>query len=50
LLISAELAAALVDRRRLEPLGYRTLRGARGNQARSTVHLGFKGRSVSDRM
>jgi adenylate cyclase len=41
-LISAELAAALADRRRLEPLGYHTLRGVREPREIYGLNLGFK--------
>ena len=42
-LISAELAAAVGDRRRLEPLGYHKLRGVRKPRQIYGLDLGFKG-------
>ncbi len=42
-LISAELAAAVGDRRRLEPLGYHRLRGVRKLRQIYGLDLGFKG-------
>ncbi|HEX2931119.1 MAG TPA: adenylate/guanylate cyclase domain-containing protein [Candidatus Binatia bacterium] len=41
-LISAELAAAVVDRRRLKPLGYHKLRGVREPREIYGLDLGFK--------
>jgi adenylate cyclase len=41
-LISAELAALVGDRRRLEPLGYHTLRGVREPRQIYGLDLGFK--------
>jgi adenylate cyclase len=41
-LISAELAAAVVDRRRLKPLGYHRLRGVREPREIYRLDLGFK--------
>jgi adenylate cyclase len=41
-LISAELAAVVGDRRRLEPLGYHTLRGVRDPREIYSLYLGSK--------
>jgi len=41
-LISAELASVVGDRRRLEPLGYHTLRGVRDPREIYGLDLGFK--------
>jgi adenylate cyclase len=41
-LISAELAAVVADRRRLEPLGYHTLRGVREPREIYGLDLGHK--------
>jgi adenylate cyclase len=41
-IISAELASVVGDRRRLEPLGYHTLRGVRDPRAVYGLELGFK--------
>ncbi|MET0500348.1 MAG: adenylate/guanylate cyclase domain-containing protein [Candidatus Binatia bacterium] len=43
-LISAELAAVVGDRRRLEPLGYHTLRGVRDPRKIYALDLGVKAR------
>ena len=42
-LISAELAAAVGERRRLEPLGYHKLRGVRKPRQIYGLDIGFKG-------
>jgi adenylate cyclase len=41
-LISAELASVVGDNRRLEPLGYHTLRGVRDPREIYGLDLGFK--------
>jgi class 3 adenylate cyclase len=46
-LISAELASVVGDSRRLEPLGYHTLRGVRDPRKIYALDLGFKAHTVT---